>query len=351
MGSPSRVLILDENLPVPFDRRVWMEACALRDAGYQVVVICPVGKTSLSRFELREGVEIHRHPLGNEAARAHEYPREYAQALWHEFVLAAGLRARPFDVVHLCNPPDVLFLVGGWLKARDGTAVIFDQHDLAPELYEAKYGRRGTIYRGLLVAERLTYAAADVVIATNETYREVALSRGGKRSEDVFVVRNGPDLSRFVRSSRDAASSIPAGRQLVGYVGTMAEQEGIDYLLRSVSIVVHDLQRDDVSFVVVGGGPALDSLRSLCSEMRLDDHVRFPGRVSDDELIATLSACDVCVNPDPKTPFNDASTMTKIMDYMALGKPIVQFDLKEGRRSAGDASLMLDRMTRPTSRV
>jgi glycosyltransferase involved in cell wall biosynthesis len=339
MASPGRVLIVDENLPVPFDRRVWMESCALRDAGYEVVVVCPAGREAPAPFEVLDGVRIHRHPLSGEAAKASEYPREYAQALWHELRLAVGLGSpRPFDVVHLCNPPDILFLVGGLLRARHGTAVLFDQHDLSPELYEAKFKRRDVLYRALRVAERLTFATADVVVATNESYRSLALARGGMSPDDVFVVRNGCDLSWFAPTAGDAAYK-RGRRYLVGYVGTMAEQEGIDHLLRAARLIVRDWGRDDVAFTIIGGGPAVGGLRDLSRELGLDDVVEFTGRVSDDELLDRLSTCDVCVNPDPKTPFNDVSTMTKIMDYMALSKPMVQFDLTEGRRSAADASL------------
>jgi glycosyltransferase involved in cell wall biosynthesis len=232
----------------------------------------------------------------------------------------------------------VLFLVAGVFKALLGTAVIFDHHDLSPELYEAKFGRRGAFYQVLRLAERLTFATADVVISTNESYRQVALGRGRVRQDRIFVVRNGPDLSRFHLVAEDP--SLKRNRQYaVGYVGTMGEQEGIDSLLRSIAIIVRDMGRRDVSFMIIGGGPAVASLRHLAKDMGVDGYVEFTGRVSDDELLTRLSTCDVCVNPDPKTPFATASSMTKIVDYMALEKPIVQYDLKEGRLSASDASL------------
>lgn len=339
MASSARVLIIDENLPVPFDRRVWMESLALREAGYEVVVVCPTGEQATAHHERLEGIEIFRHPLSREAAKAREYPKEYAEALWHELLLARWLSGqRPFDIVHLCNPPDVLFVVGGWLKARYGTAVVFDQHDLAPELYQAKFGRRDAIYLALRVAERLTFMTADVVIATNESYREVARRRGHVSADDVFVVRNGPDLSSFAHTGGDDRHR-RGRRYLVGYVGTMGDQEGIDHLLRAVRHIAVDFKRDDVAFTIIGGGTALESLQAMSRDMGLDEIVDFTGRISDEELLDLLSTCDVCVNPDPKTPFNDASTMTKIMEYMALSRPVVQYGLAEGRRSAGDASL------------
>jgi glycosyltransferase involved in cell wall biosynthesis len=336
---PGSCLIIDENLPVPFDRRVWMECVALRDAGWSVAVLSPTGKGSEARCEVRDGIRIYRHALPSEKESAAGYVEEYASALLGELRLAVRARRdRPFDVIQVCNPPDVLFLVAGVFKALLGTAVIFDHHDLSPELYEAKFGRRGAFYQVLRLAERLTFATADVVISTNESYRQVALGRGRVRQDRIFVVRNGPDLSRFHLVAEDP--SLKRNRQYaVGYVGTMGEQEGIDSLLRSIAIIVRDMGRRDVSFMIIGGGPAVASLRHLAKDMGVDGYVEFTGRVSDDELLTRLSTCDVCVNPDPKTPFATASSMTKIVDYMALEKPIVQYDLKEGRLSASDASL------------
>ncbi len=336
--SSGSVLIVVENLPVPFDRRVWMECRALAQAGYEVSVISPKGKGAESEREVLEGIHVYRHDMPLEADSPAGYVREYSAALWAEWRLARRvLRERGFQVIQVCNPPDLLFIPALWFKALHGTRLIFDHHDISPELYEAKYQRRDAFYHLLRLAERLTFAAADVVIATNESYRAIAMSRGRKRPEDVIVVRNGPDLSRFVETAAEPAYR-RGRRYLVGYVGTMGEQEGIDYLLRAVRIIVHDMGRDDISFCIIGGGPAVEGLRRLSAELGVSDHVEFPGRVSDEELLARLSTCDVCVNPDPKTPFNDASTMTKIMDYMALGKASVQFDLVEGRRSAQEAS-------------
>jgi glycosyltransferase involved in cell wall biosynthesis len=339
MASPGSVLILDENLPVPFDRRVWNESLALRDAGYEVVVICPQNAQHAAAVEVIDDIRILRHPMPREARRAREYLLEYGEALWHETRLSHVVRSwRAPDVVHLCNPPDLLFLPALVTRARCGSAIVFDHHDLCPELYEAKYGRRDGFYWAQRVAERLTYAAADVVIATNESYRETALVRGGKRPEEVIVVRNGPDTTWF--SPVAPTERFREGRtHVVGYVGTMAEQEGIDVLVRVAGRVADALGRTTVRFVLVGGGPGLEALRRYVADQGAADVVHFTGRISDADMLECLSGCDVCVNPDPKTPFNDKSTMIKIMEYMALGKPIVQFDVLEGRRSAGDASL------------
>lgn len=339
MASPGKVLIVVENLPVPFDRRVWMEATTLSAHGYEVSVICPTGKGYEQEYEVIEGIHIYRHPLPPEVSSVTGYLREYLHAITWEFRLARRVwRERGFDLIHICNPPDLLFLVAGWYKLWRRVRVIFDHHDLNPELYETKYQRRDVFYHGLRWAERLTFAAADVVISTNESYRQVALTRGRKRPDEVFIVRSGPDLSRFQPVAPNPAYR--RGRNyLVGYVGVMGEQEGIDYLLRAVRHLVYEQGRRDIQFMLIGGGPMVDQLQALSRNLDIADYVEFTGRIPDAELIERLSSCDVCVNPDPKTPFNDHSTMNKILEYMALGKPIVQFDLVEGRRSAAGASL------------
>ena len=339
MNPARRVLIIVENLPAPFDRRVWQEATTLRDAGYGVAIVCPTGKGCEARHETLEGIEIYRHPLPHEADGALGYALEYASALWWEFVLAFRvLRRHGFDAIHACNPPDLIFLVGGFFKLLLGKRFVFDHHDINPELYEAKFGRRDLFHRLLLAAERLTFRTADVSIATNESYRRIAVDRGGMDPDRVFVVRSGPNLERLKLAPPDEA--LRRGRRfLVGYVGVMGAQEGIDLLLHTARRIVRDLGRDDVQFGLVGGGTSLEAMKALARELGIAEHVTFTGRVSDAELLAMLNTADVCVNPDVANEMNDKSTMNKIMEYMALGKPIVQFDLTEGRWSARDASL------------
>ena len=328
-----------ENLPLPFDRRVWMEATTLRGAGWEVAIICPTGKGFEAHYEVLEDIRIYRHDLPVEGHGLSGYLREYASALRGQFRLARHIwREQPFDVVHICNPPDLLFLVAGWYKVFHGARVIFDQHDIMPELYEAKFGRRDWGYAVTRLAERLTFATADVVISTNESYRDIALARGRKRPASVFVVRSAPDLQRFCPTEPE--TGFHRGRpHLVGYVGVMGPQEGLDHLLRAIDLIVRVNGREDISFMLIGDGPSLASLREMTHELALDDYVEFPGRIPDEALIRRLCSCDVCVNPDPKNPFNDASSMNKILEYMSLGKPVVQFDLKEGRRSAAEASV------------
>jgi len=342
MGRPRRVLILVENLPSPFDRRVWQEACTLHDAGYVVSIICPVGKGYEKKFEIINGIAIWRYRLPLEASGARGYAIEYSAALFWTFLLSwRVLMTRGFDVVHACNPPDLFFLIGGFFKLF-GKKFIFDHHDLNPELYEAKFGRRDFFYRLLLKLEHWTFRTADVSIATNESYRRIAVGRGGMPSERVFVVRSGPSLERLRKLPPD--ERLRNGRRyLVGYVGVMGAQEGIDLLLRAVRHIVFGLGRKDIQFGLVGGGTSLDEMRRLAVELGIADCVSFTGRVPDSSLLAMLNTADVCVNPDVANEMNDKSTMNKIMEYMALGKPIVQFDLAEGRYSAQRASLYAQR--------
>jgi glycosyltransferase involved in cell wall biosynthesis len=332
------VLILVENLPVPFDRRVWQEACTLRDAGWIVSVVCPIGKGYEQRHELLEGIAIHRYRLPFEASGAFGYLLEYGTALFWSFLLSIRvLFTRGFDVVHACNPPDLFFLIGGFYKLF-GKKFVFDHHDLNPELYEAKFGRRGFFHRLLLMLERWTFRTADVSLATNESYRKIAIERGGMDPERVFVVRSGPSLERL--RIQPPQKHLKRGRRyLVGYVGVMGRQEGIDLLLHAVRVLVRVHGRDDVHFGLVGGGTSLGEMRALAENLGIADYVTFTGRVPDDELLAMLNTADLCVNPDRACALNDQSTMNKIMEYMALAKPVVQFDLTEGRRSAGEASL------------
>lgn len=338
MASLGSVVIVVENLPVPFDRRVWMEATTLAANGYDVRVICPKGKGYSRAHEVIDDVSIYRHDLSVEGHSPVTYLLEYGQALWYEATLARRLyRSRPFDIIHICNPPDLMFLFALWFRVRHGVTVIFDHHDINPELYEAKQGKRDVFYHALRLAERLTFRTAQIVITTGESYRQIALRRGGKKPEQVIVVRSGPNMAKF-RPSEPVPAYKRGRPYLVGYVGVMGPQEGLDYLLRAVQHIVSDLGRTDVSFMLIGSGPAFPELRALAEDLGVSQYVEFTGRVPDDELIARLSTCDLCVNPDPYNPFNDASVMNKILEYMALGRPVVQFDLTEGRRSAGEAS-------------
>ncbi len=338
MKAGKRILILVENLPSPFDRRVWQEATTLRDAGYEISIICPTGRGYESKFEAIEGINIYRYKLPIEAEGAVGYAIEYATALFWSFVLAWRVfLTRGFDVIHACNPPDLLFLIGGFFKLF-GKKLVFDHHDINPELYEAKFGRRDFFYRLMLKLERWTFQSADISIATNESYRRIAIERGGMDPNRVFIVRSGPSLERMKIGPGDAR--LKCGRPyLVGYVGVMGKQEGINLLLHAVYHIVFDLKRSDIHFGLVGGGTSLNEMKALAQSLKVDPFVTFTDRVPDEQMLAMLNTADVCVNPDIANEMNDKSTMNKIMEYMALAKPIVQFDLTEGRFSAQDASL------------
>lgn len=333
-----KILIIVQNLPVPLDRRVWQEALALRDAGATVSVICPTGGQHESGYELLDGIHVYRHHLPFEAGSRAGYFGEYLLSLmWQSLLTFRVWATRGFDTIQGCNPPDLIFLVALPYKLF-GKKYIFDHHDVNPELYEAKFGKRGKVWRFLTLLERFSFMTANAVISTNESYRRVALSRGGKRADCVTVVRSGPDLARIGTVTPDPKLNNDR-KYLIGYVGVMGPQEGIDLLLDAARHLVFDKGRDDIQFALVGGGPSLEEMRALSEEMNLGDHVTFLGRVSDRRLFEVLASSDVCVNPDRVNAMNDISTMNKILEYMAFAKPIVQFAVKEGRYSAGDASL------------
>jgi glycosyltransferase involved in cell wall biosynthesis len=336
-----RVLIIVENLPVPFDRRVWSEATTLVKAGYEVSVICPKGKGATASHEIIDDVHIYRHKLPLDAEGALGYALEYSAALFWEFLLSLKVWwRRGFDAIHACNPPDTIFLIGGFYRLF-GKKFLFDHHDINPELYEAKFGRRDFGWKLMVWLERLSFRTANLSIATNESYRDIAVSRGGMAPDKVHIVRSGPNLDRVREVAPDPKWR--NGRQfVVGYVGVIGKQEGLDLLLDSVDHLVNARQRQDVQFVICGGGPELEAIKAETAARGLGEYVTYTGRCPDETLFSALSTADVCVNPDRPTAMNDKSTMNKIMEYMALGKPIVQYDLREGRFSARDASLYAD---------
>ena len=338
MTHRRRCLILVEDLPVPFDRRVWTEAKTLRDAGWRVTVISPKGEAATRWHERLEGIEVFRYPLPTTAAGFVNHLAEYAVAIPASLILSVlAMRGRRFDVVHACNPPDFFFPIG-WLFKRLGSAFVFDQHDLSPEVYVAQGGRPGgLVHRFLLSCERRTYRTADIVIATNETYRRFALERGGVDPDRVFVVRSSPDPARIHRVEPDPA--LRDGRpHLVAYLGTMGQQDGVDLFVdaaRHVAIA----RPGQVRFVAMGGGPMLDDLRQQVLREGLSDDVTFTGRVPDEYVRRVLSTTDVAISPDPANDFNEYCTMNKTLEYMAVGVPVVSFDLEETRVSAADAAV------------
>ncbi|MBX2869751.1 MAG: glycosyltransferase family 4 protein [Acidiferrobacterales bacterium] len=333
-----RICIVVENLPCPFDRRVWQEAGTLHAAGAQVCIISPKAQGYTKSYELLEGIHIYRHPLPAEADSAVGYLVEYSAALFWQIYLSFKISVtRGLDIIHGCNPPDLIFLVA-LLHKPFGKKYVFDHHDINPELFRAKFAKEGFFYKLICLAEKLTFKTADMSIATNESYKEIAIQRGGRSPASVHVVRSGPRLDRLRILPPD--DTYKHGKKfLVGYVGVMGKQEGVDGLLRAINYIVRQKIRTDIHFYLVGSGTEFAELQTLMHKLELDEYVTFTGRIPDEELLSILNTADVCVNPDVVNEMNDKSTMNKIMEYMALAKPIVQYDMKEGRFSAREASV------------
>ena len=342
-GRRPRVLIIIQNLAVPFDRRVWLECQSLRDAGYDVTVVCPAGQDSVPHRVL-DGIEIYTYrpyaPGGGAAGFAAEYA--YSFMATARLVLKARRRSGAFDVMQACNPPDIFWPLAKMLRRRDGTRFVFDHHDLCPELYRSRFhDERTPAYVGLEFLERMTFRTADRVTSTNESYAAVARRRGGKPAEHVTVVRTGPDPRRLARGPE--APEVRRGREhLVAYIGVMGPQDGVDLAVRAAGEIVHGLGRRDISFTFMGAGDSYPDLVALRDELGLQDYVELPGRVPDSFVTKVLSTAELGLCPDPMNPLNDVSTMNKTMEYMAFGLPVVAFDLRETRVSAGESAVYVE---------
>lgn len=339
------VLIIVENLPVPFDRRVWQEATALKDSGYAVSVICPKGKDNNESYECLNGIHIYRHTLPFEASGALGFLIEYSSALFWEFWLSlVVLRRHGFDAIHACNPPDLIFLVAQFHKILFRKKFVFDHHDICPELYEAKSGKRGFFFKLLRLFERLTFKSADICISTNETLKAIASERCAVPKERISVVKSYPQLSQF-KSVRPDASLRNGRSHLIGYVGIMGNQDGVDILVHAMSEIVNTQGRQDIQCHIIGDGPELENLVELSKKLRLENHISFAGYLSGKTLLTHLSSLDVGVIPDPPNAYNDKISMNKVFEYMSLGLPIVQFNLTESRITAGEAALTVNGCT------
>lgn len=333
-----RVLILVENLPVPLDRRVWQEACALRDAGLDVTVICPRMKGYTRPEEVLDGIQIYRHWIAGEGRGIPGFVTEYASALFGELLcsIKALRRGGSFNIIHLCNPPDLLFLVALPHKLLFRSKILFDVHDLWPEMFEAKFNRRGLLYRAIRLAEACTLRLCSAVIATNESVRSILLSRSRKSPAQITVVRTAPNT---LDTGAPEDPALKKGKPfLVAYIGVMGDADGVGYLLDAADHIVHHLGRTDVHFLLMGSGPEYDALCRRRDELRLQDHLDLPGRVSNEFLFSALQTMDLGVACDPINAYNDHCTMNKTLEYMAFGKPQVMFGTVEGRVSAGDAA-------------
>jgi glycosyltransferase involved in cell wall biosynthesis len=338
----TRVLIIVQNLPVPFDRRVWLECQALIGDGYQVAVVCPKGEGDPA-YQVIDTVELYKYRPYAPGGSKISFITEYA----YSFLATARLtfkarRSGRFTVLQACNPPDIFWPIALALRVLDRTRFIFDHHDLCPELYESRFPDGPRLpYRMLRALERRTHRTADHVISTNDSYREVAITRSGKRPTDVTIVRTGPDPQRLRRG--EPHPELRRGRRfLAAYIGVMGPQDGVDIVVRAADVVVHQLGRDDIAFTLIGKGDCFDDLVALRDELGLAGHVEFTGRAPDELVGRILSTADVGLSPDPKNPLNDVSTMNKTMEYMAFELPVVAFDLRETRVSAGDAGVYVE---------
>jgi glycosyltransferase involved in cell wall biosynthesis len=335
----ARVLIIVQNLPVPFDRRVWLECQALVANGYQVAVVCPKGKGDPA-YQVIDGVEVYKYrpyaPGGSKLSFIAEYGYSFAATAWLTF---KARRSGRFGVIQACNPPDIFWPIAQALRAIDGSRFVFDHHDLSPELYESRFPDGPKLpYKGLRALERRTHRTADHVISTNDSYRDVAVTRSGKSPSDVTVVRTGPDPERLRRGP--AHPELRRGRRyLAAYIGVMGPQDGVDIIVRAADVVVHELGRDDIAFTLIGSGDCFDELVALRDQLGLEGYVEFTGRAPDELVTRIMSTADLGLSPDPKNPLNDVSTMNKTMEYMAFELPVVAFDLRETRVSAGDAAV------------
>jgi glycosyltransferase involved in cell wall biosynthesis len=331
--------MLLENAAYPQDERVRQEATTLAAAGYQVSVISRSWEDQLSR-ELVDGVHVFRFPGVPSASGFVGYLWEYGYSMLVMFALSLSvLMDKGFDIIHAHHPPDTSAFIAGFYKLF-GKRYVLDHHDLAPELYCSLFGDGGNrlVYRTLVLLEKLSCRLADCVIATNESYKAIEMQRDRVPEQRIHVVRNGPSHERLQPVEPDPALRQRANTVL-GYVGAMGPQDGVDYLLRAVHFLIYDLGRRDVFCVIVGMGSVLPDLKALAKELQIDEHVWFTGWVADEDMVRYLSTADICVDPDPSNPLNDHSTMAKMMEYMALGKPIVAFDLPEHRFSAQGAAV------------
>jgi len=337
----NKVLIIVENLPVPLDRRVWQESLALKEAGYDVTVVCPQMRGYDLSEEQLEGVKIYRHPIAKEASGILGFLIEYTSALWGETLCVYKVwKNGGFDIIHLCNPPDILFLVALPYKLFFGVRIIFDVHDLWPEMFEAKFSRRNPLIWAVLIAEKFTVKISDIIIATNKSVKSIIKNRHNKDDDSIFIVRTSPhNIDKEIES-------VPKRRNgkkyLVGYIGVMGDSDGLQYLLEAIKYIIYKYDRKDIQFSLMGTGPQFENLNKIIKDYSIEEYVEMPGRVLDQYLFETLVTMDLGVGCDPINKYNDHCTMNKTLEYMAFGKPQVMFAIKEGKVSAAGAAVYVD---------
>lgn len=334
-----KALIFIEDTSFTFDNRVKQMAASLVENGWSVTVISQKFHDDPFYRKISDNFRTYHFPKPTaEGALGHVIEHAYTLIAGTLLTLWVALR-HGFSVFHACNPMDIMWMLAFPYRLF-GKRFIFDQHDLCPELYlsRADTSESDAFYRALQWLERCSYRTAHAVISTNESYKAIAVSRGGRERDDVFVVRNGPNMDRL-REVPPRTDLKAEGETLVGYLGNINPQDGVDLTMDAAQYIRGELGRTDIKFVLVGGGSSQPILAEQSREMGLGDVMTFTGRLSDEDMLATLSACEFCLQPDPKNPLNDKSTMNKVMEYMAIGKPVVAFDLVETRVSCGDAAL------------
>ena len=332
------ILIMVENLPVPNDRRVWLEATTLHQAGYHVSIISIKGKNANKSFEVLNGIYIYRYPTPPPTSGTLSFIFEFMYCWIMTLILSIVVAVREgVDIIHACNPPETFWLIA-WIYKPFGVKFVFDHHDLSPEMYYSRFNKKGYIYKILLWLEYITFRSADVIITTNDTHRNIAIERGKVPSKKIFIVRSGPDHKKL-RPGKPNETLKRGFKYMVSYLGVLNPQDGVDLFIQLAKIIIQKYNRDDILFVIMGTGDSEENLRSLSAELEIDDHVQFTGWLEMDKYSEYLATSEICVDTMPKSPYGDASTMNKTLEYMSAGRPIVSFDLVETRASAQDAAL------------
>ena len=340
VDKKKHVLFIVENAVIPLDLRVWREALSLKKQEYEVSIISPVNSRYGKRYEIINDIEIYRHPRPYEANKKAGFMFEYFNAIFWEFYLSIKIfMKKPFHFIHSANPPDHIFLIAFLFKVL-GVKFIFDHHDICPENYIVKFNRKDFFYYLLFFFEKLSFKISDIVISTNESYKKIAIERGKKKKETVFVVRNGPDLTSvdFVPPNKELKNGF---KYLVVYIGIIGKQDGIENLLNIAKHIIYEKEVSTIKFLVVGTGPEWNYLVELSSSMGLERNVQFTGYIPYRQFYEAIASADICINPEYRNEFTDKSTMLKIMDYMTFRKPIIQFETTEGRVTAGEAAVYI----------